>query len=217
MTLKERAFTEYVICLLTKLEPRFEKAKTIIYDELEDVDDLIFIHKGSLLIGYEINKTKKYCLMMRDKAVIGAHDCTFGKKSQFVYTAHTDIEGFFIRVHNWYEILRQNPDIAQQIIIKIEMDYLRDIMLRVGASKRQALKELEARPDLNVIQTTTAKNKRNDKLDIISDSLGLKSEERHMQLGQFDDIEKKCQQIMNGVIAVANNYDSMKLKIDDQE
>lgn len=56
MTQIDRPYTEYVIMLLTKLEPRFEPRHTIIYDELEDVDDMMFVTKGTVLIGYEINK-----------------------------------------------------------------------------------------------------------------------------------------------------------------
>lgn len=113
--------------LLTKLEPRFERRRTVIYDELEDVDDVLFITKGHLVIGYEINKVKKYTLIMKDKAIVGAHDVTYGKKSQFVYTALTDIEGFFIRVQNWHTILRENPEIAPQVILKITMAYIKEI------------------------------------------------------------------------------------------
>lgn len=112
MTWQETPFREYVVMLLTKLEPRFETRRTIIFDELEDVNDMIFIHKGKVVIGYEINKVKKYTLILRDKAIIGDHDVTFGKKSEFIYTALTDIEGFFVRHQNWQHILKNNPEVA---------------------------------------------------------------------------------------------------------
>lgn len=53
--------------------------------------------KGSILIGYEINKEKKYTVHLKERALIGAHDTTFVKKSEFIYTAYSNIEGFFIR------------------------------------------------------------------------------------------------------------------------
>ena len=124
LTWKERSFSEYTIMLLTKLEPRYERAYTTIWDELDDVNDIIFISKGTLVVGYELNRIKKYSLVMKDKAIVGAHDVTFCKQSQFVYTTLTNIEGFFIRRENWYEILCENPDIAPQIILKIEMNYI---------------------------------------------------------------------------------------------
>ena len=112
LTWSERIFSEFTIMLLTKLEPRFENPKTIIFEELDDVEEIIFVHKGSVVVGYEINKVKKYNLVLKDKAIIGAHDVTFNKKSQFVYSTLSRIEGFFIRRENWLEILRENPDLA---------------------------------------------------------------------------------------------------------
>lgn len=151
MTWQEQPFREYVVMLLTKLEPRFEHRRTIIYDELEDVNDLLFVHKGKVVVGYEINKQKKYTLVLRDKAIIGDNDVTFGKKSEFIYTALTNIEGFFIRNQNWQHILRSNPDVASQVIIKIAMKYIKDIQLRVVCKKNSAIERLRNRPEFNVI------------------------------------------------------------------
>jgi|DEB0MinimDraft_12_1074336.scaffolds.fasta_scaffold13015_5 hypothetical protein len=41
---------------LKYLEPRFEKKKTIIMDELDEVVEIIFVYKGSVAVGYELNK-----------------------------------------------------------------------------------------------------------------------------------------------------------------
>lgn len=112
LTWQERTFSEFTVNLLTKLEPRFEAKKTIIFDELDDVQEIIFVMKGSVVVGYEINRVKKFSLVLKDRAIIGAHDTTFNKKSQFVYSTLSRIEGFFIRKENWLEILRENPDIS---------------------------------------------------------------------------------------------------------
>lgn len=45
-----------MITLLPMLEPRFEKRHTVIVDELEELDEIIFISKGTVIIGYELNK-----------------------------------------------------------------------------------------------------------------------------------------------------------------
>ena len=41
-----------MISVLTHLEPRHEKAGTTIVDELEEFNEIIFISKGTVLIGY---------------------------------------------------------------------------------------------------------------------------------------------------------------------
>jgi hypothetical protein len=101
-----QGYKEFVIILLTKLEPRYEHKRTIVIDELENVDEIFFLSKGTLLLGYEVNKQKKYCMQMKDKGICGAYEVTFGKKAEFVYTALTYIEGFFIRLSNWHQILQ---------------------------------------------------------------------------------------------------------------
>jgi len=63
--------------VLTQLEPRFYKRKTIIIDEMDEMIEIFFVDKGSIIIGYEINKQKKYCIKYTDKCVIGAFGVTF--------------------------------------------------------------------------------------------------------------------------------------------
>ena len=63
--------------MLSKLEPRFEKKKTLIIDELDEFNEIIFVTIGTVFIGYEINKVKNYCIKYTDKCVIGAFGCTF--------------------------------------------------------------------------------------------------------------------------------------------
>ena len=45
-----------MIAVLKRLEPIHYPAKHIIYNELDDVNEVIFIETGLYDIGYEINK-----------------------------------------------------------------------------------------------------------------------------------------------------------------
>jgi len=42
--------------MLTYLEPRQEKAKTVLVSELDEFNEIIFVMQGTIIIGYEINK-----------------------------------------------------------------------------------------------------------------------------------------------------------------
>lgn len=42
--------------LLQYLEPRHEDAGTILFQELDEINEVIFIETGECDIGYEINK-----------------------------------------------------------------------------------------------------------------------------------------------------------------
>jgi hypothetical protein len=95
--------------LLKSLEPRYEKKHTILKDELDEPDEILFVCKGSVVIGYDVNKVKKYCIRQKNNSVIGAFMVSFCQRSEFVYTALTNIEGLFVRKMNWHEILSSNP------------------------------------------------------------------------------------------------------------
>ena len=66
-----------MISLLPMLEPRFEKRRTILVDELDELNEIIFVSKGSVVIGYEINKQKRYCIKYKNNCIVGAYGVTF--------------------------------------------------------------------------------------------------------------------------------------------
>ena len=86
---------------LASIEPRYEKKGKIIYDELDELNEVIFIYKGTVFIGFEINKKKKYCLRYKNGCVIGAFGCTFNQRSNHVAYANTNCDGYFIRKTKW--------------------------------------------------------------------------------------------------------------------
>lgn len=94
-------YCDFMFTLLTMLEPRFEPKYTIIFNELESAEEIIFVNKGSIAVGYEINGTKKYALCLKDNIIIGAYETTLCQRCEYIYTALNNIEGFFIRKSNW--------------------------------------------------------------------------------------------------------------------
>lgn len=52
----DQNYREFMMKVLTSLEPRREKAGSILFEELEEVNETFFISQGSVDIGYEINK-----------------------------------------------------------------------------------------------------------------------------------------------------------------
>jgi hypothetical protein len=87
--------------LIQYLEPFREKGKTVLKEELDEFNEIMFVNKGKVMIGYEINKEKRYCIAYHDKIVIGAYGITFNQRAAFIYAALTPIEGYFIRKTNW--------------------------------------------------------------------------------------------------------------------
>ena len=48
--------------LVQNLEPLSHPAGTILMDELDEVGELTFVHKGKVAVGYELNKVRKLCI-----------------------------------------------------------------------------------------------------------------------------------------------------------
>jgi hypothetical protein len=81
--------------------PRHIFHQEIIYNELDDVEEVLFFEKGSYDLGYEINKKRIYKLRFKTDMVIGQFYCSFERKSMFICKASTDCYGFYIRKNHW--------------------------------------------------------------------------------------------------------------------
>lgn len=62
----DQEYSEFMINILKNLEPRFLKENEMICEELQLVMETIFLMKGCYIVGYEINKKRKYKLQFRE-------------------------------------------------------------------------------------------------------------------------------------------------------
>lgn len=69
-----------MIQILKSLEPRYMDKDEIIFRELDEVNELLFIERGEYDIGYEVNKLDKFKMRMGSKTVIGAFNICFNKR-----------------------------------------------------------------------------------------------------------------------------------------
>ena len=51
--------------------------KTILIDELDEVNEITFVKKGIVAIGFDFNKEKKYCCKLTDSIIVGSFNVTF--------------------------------------------------------------------------------------------------------------------------------------------
>ena len=116
----------FMIHLLNILEPRIERQHKIIIDELEEVIEAFFVSKGTVVIGYDINKMKKYCMRFTEKCLIGAYEMTYGHRAQFIYTALTTVSGYSIRKQNWKVLMdKHDGDVVKKFKLNIFFDHIR--------------------------------------------------------------------------------------------
>ena len=70
------------------------------------VDEVIFIEKGSIDIGFVLNDISKNVVRLREGGVIGVFNVTFNIKTRFKYTCssyHADLYG--INKPDWQRIM----------------------------------------------------------------------------------------------------------------
>lgn len=131
--------------IMYALEPIHYKANSIIFNELEDINEIIFFVKGYHEIGYELNNENIFVLRYGNSNPIGAFGITFDVKSEYVYKCKTDCNGYFIRRNNWKIIINNSNRVTDHMKGHIYERYEIKIRSKMNAAKRAALREVEHR------------------------------------------------------------------------
>jgi hypothetical protein len=58
----DHEYIHFMVSVLRSLEPIQEQKNTIIINELDEQNELLFYHNGQYAVGYEINRIKKFVL-----------------------------------------------------------------------------------------------------------------------------------------------------------
>lgn len=95
-----------MIGVLELLQPRAEKKGVLIYGALQATDEMYFIMGGAVDVGFEVNKTNKYCLRLKKGNVIGAYNCTFEQKTLYSYVVKYDVKAYVIRKTQWRSLIQ---------------------------------------------------------------------------------------------------------------
>ena len=146
--------------ILTHLEHLQEPPKTIIFNELDEVNSVIFFMHGQCDIGFEINRKQEYVLRLDKSIIIGAYNLTFNTRSNFVYRTHSHCRGYFIRRSNWKAILddEEHKILAQLFKKRVKQEYQEKIVEIMKPKKLQWIHKWMQRADyqasLRVISNT---------------------------------------------------------------
>ena len=94
--------------ILLGLEPRYIPAEAVIFGTNVETHEMFFINSGSVDIGFELNNRTKYCLRLSRGGVVGAFNCTYDRKTIFIYKCKTEFKGLTIRKIKWLSILKND-------------------------------------------------------------------------------------------------------------
>mmetsp|Transcript_13800 Transcript_13800/g.21548 ORF Transcript_13800/g.21548 Transcript_13800/m.21548 type:complete len:92 (-) Transcript_13800:13-288(-) len=90
-----------MVFILQMLEPIEFAPYTIVFHELEGVDEVHFIMSGQIDVGYEINHIAKYKLRFRGNFLVGGFEICYNRRSELIYRTKAHSHGYFIRKRNW--------------------------------------------------------------------------------------------------------------------
>ena len=154
-TWTDQPYREFMLGLLQNFEPRLEYKGSIIFRELEEVQEVLFQEKGTIDIGFEVNRQARFCLRLQKGAIIGAYQCTENKKCMFVSRAATDVHGFMLRKQIWSDLLESVPELSPYLRQNIKADFIKNIYIKVTMEKRRFLKNMESKNINNQVITVT--------------------------------------------------------------
>ena len=76
---------------------------------------------------------------------------TFGKRSEFIFAAMTDIDSFFIRRKKWIDILYEYKSSGDLMKAKIVEEYVLTLKYRIQRLKKKDIKNFMSRYDYDSI------------------------------------------------------------------
>ena len=86
-----------MMAILTNLFPRFEHAGEVMYEELDEVNEAVFISKGKVDVGFMLSGKCHYVLRFTNGIMVAAYECTLKLRTFGVYKCKTDCEGYSIK------------------------------------------------------------------------------------------------------------------------
>lgn len=83
--------------------------------------------------------------------VIGAYNCFFHKRSEFIFTTVSTCEGFSIRKSNWMNIINNNPLIVDELRDKVRFNYVTNVRRKLWYEKALMKEKILERHDYQAI------------------------------------------------------------------
>lgn len=146
-------YRNFMFDLLKCLEPRSGARNEVVFNELDEVNEVIFFMSGAVDIGFEINRHINYVLRIDNNILLGAYNVAYNKRSKFNYKLQKSCTGFSIRRIDWKKFMYQpeNKTVAGHLRKQIKKDYEIFIMNKVRMEKKRAMLKWDKRADYDAV------------------------------------------------------------------
>ena len=134
---------------MQNLEVRNFSAGQIIYHELDECLEALFVVQGNYNVGYEVNKHLRYRTQFGPSTVIGVFNMSFQKRMNFIYKAQTHLVCYGIRKREWLRIMNAFPQFQLEIKNKSLSFYFTKLYMPLTKLKNDDIEFFEQRKDYN--------------------------------------------------------------------
>ena len=70
-------------------------------DEMDEALEIYFVMKGAIGVGFQVNKMRNFTLKFKNHCVVGGYNCSFFRRSDYIWECLTLCEGYFIFKSDW--------------------------------------------------------------------------------------------------------------------
>jgi hypothetical protein len=153
-------YREFMLKLLRGMQPRKYSNGEIIFNQLAEVGEVIFVEHGDVDVGFEISYKRYWVLRLFDHSIIGGLNCMANLTTFFLYRcASENFNGYSIKKDVWMSLMKDYDDISLFVSRKIAIDYTTKIRTPVMFEQNRKLQNLQQRHDQRHIQVIVeAKN-----------------------------------------------------------
>jgi hypothetical protein len=179
----DQSYRDFMMEILRCLNPRREESGYLLMDELEECLEIFFLMKGTVGVGFEINKIRHFGLKYTDTCVIGGFNCTFYQRSMYIWKCLAACEGFFMYKRDWLRILDEQPVVGRTLKSNVLMHYIIKVRRHLEAAKRDAFATIVGRAhhqNVCVVETKDVQF-----IQKIQEDEDEKEEERHIDVGSL--------------------------------
>jgi len=199
-------YQNFMIDVLSRLEPISFPAKHYIYNELDDVNEVIFIESGMYDIGYEINKKTIHKLRFPHKTVIGAFEVCFDKRVLFIYKTFQECKGYLIRKKQFRELEKEHPELYDGMKKKAMFTYIQKIRRPLLEFKEEDIEFYDRRADYK--QVLALRNyDENEIKDLVDSEIAKGNHKTSEEMVCMNEIERTVNTYERYLTKIFRNFD----------
>lgn len=93
-------YVDFIQSLVNFMEPRSYFKGITVNDEGVEVLEILFLNKGQIAVGFEVNHNRHFCLGLGEGSVVGEYPTVFDCTSEFIFETISNCECISIRQIN---------------------------------------------------------------------------------------------------------------------